>query len=270
MKIQNKGTKIASLFMAMLIVSMFFVAPAMACVPFAQAMNGSSTENNFTVEDFTIEDSTIEDNFTIETEGELGKLSSLLDITLNKDAMTVIKDLQSKGYKLQYNQINVQKLYPKDEEEHEATIAIIPAKSEETDKVGQIIFASNGEKTIVGNAIIEYSEDYGKMEIYEINNGIEHNYIVENKAGVMFVDGEPIITGMQTTSSTDCDTCITVCEYIYATGCGLTGYATCTLGCACFTGPAAVVCPGICAVVFAVICLYGSNNTCPVLCQGYC
>jgi hypothetical protein len=251
---KNKGTRIAALFMAMLVMSMFAVAPAMACAPSAQAIDGSS----------------IEDDFTIETEDGLGELSALLDIALDEDAREVINDLQSKGYKLQYKQMNVQKMYPKNTDEREATIAIIPAATEKSDKAGQVIFASNGDKTIVGNAIIDIREDYGKMEIYEINDGVENNYVVENKAGVMYVDGEPVLTEMQTDSGTDCDICMTVCDYVYTAGCGLTGFVTCTLGCACFSGPAAVACPPICAVVFAAICLYGSNNSCPILCQDYC
>jgi hypothetical protein len=248
--------KISIGFSALIVSMMLLIAmvmPATACVPCEQT------------------NASIADDFNIETEEGLERLGSLLHIALDEDARTVIADLQDKGYKLQYNQANIQKVSPIEDAQDEAIIAVIPAKSEDSEKIGQVIFAFSSERTVVGNAIIEFGEDYGKMEIFEINDGVKKNYVVENNAGVMSIDGKPIITDLETrSSSTDCDICLTVCGYVYTAGCGLTGYATCTLGCACFTGPAAVACPPICAVVFALICFYGSDNSCPYLCADYC
>ena len=99
---------------------------------------------------------------------------------------------------------------------------------------------------------------------------VQKNYVVENRAGTISVDGKTITTELQTESDGDCDICNTVCEYVYTAGCGLTGYFLCVSACACFTGPAAIACPPICAVVWAVICLYGSNNACSLICEDYC
>ncbi|MGD9780005.1 hypothetical protein [Methanomethylovorans sp.] len=249
-------SRIGSLLATMMLLVTITI-PATACVPSLQTTEGAA----------------LSDDFNIETKEGLSELSALLDITLNEDARTVIKDLQGKGYTLQYDQMSVQTMTPKEIDAPKATIVVIPAESTESEDLGQVIFVSNGERTITGNAIIELSEDYGKMTLFEINDGVENNYVVENKAGAFYVDGKLIQDTPATStagSSTQCNVCMTVCSYVYGAGCGLTGYATCTLGCAVFSGPAAVACPPICAVVFAALCIYGTNNSCPILCSQYC
>ncbi|NOR48854.1 MAG: hypothetical protein GQ533_12565 [Methanosarcinaceae archaeon] len=252
MKTRN-GMRIISVLMTLLLVSAMAM-PAMACMPSAQSMDGTD----------------IVDNFTIENEHDFEKLKALLRVVTDKNAISVIKDLQRKGYNLQYGKTNVQRIYPKGNESQEALLVIIPAESKNSYNSAQVVFASNGEMTCVANAIIEDGEDYRRIEVYEIDNGIEKNYVVENKAGTISVDGNTIITELQTSSDDDCDTCITVCEYIYAGGCVLTGYFTCLSACSFVTGPGAAACPLICGVIWAVICLYGSNNSCPTLCESYC
>ncbi|MCD4764515.1 MAG: hypothetical protein K8R06_03430, partial [Methanosarcinales archaeon] len=71
-------------------------------------------------------------------------------------------------------------------------------------------------------------------------------------------------------SESDCDICMELCGYIYGIGCGLTGIATCFLGCSGLTGPAFVACGPICAFVYLVLCVYATHSNCTIICEGYC
>ncbi|MEA1998748.1 MAG: hypothetical protein U9N61_05420 [Euryarchaeota archaeon] len=176
----------------------------------------------------------IVDNFIIENEHGFGKLKTLVGVAADEDAISVIKDLHSKGYKLQYGRANIQRIRPKENESQEALLVIIPAESKNSHNSAQLIFASDGEMTCVANAIIEDGENYRKIEVYEIDNGAEKNYVVENRAGTISIDGKIIITGSQIRSGIDCDICHTVCNHITTAGCGLSGYLVCTAACAGF------------------------------------
>lgn len=243
----------------MLIIAM--VMPAAACVPGAFAMNDS-----------------IMDDLDIESEEGFSQLNSLLQVRLNNDAKIAIQDLESKGYILKYGQADVQKINLKDSKEDKTIIVEIPAKKKNSDNIAKLIFISGGNKTIVGNMITEYGEDYIRTDVLETTNGIEKRSVLENHAGVISIDGTPIIaadgtfipTDAQIAGNIECNTCMTVCEYLYAGGCGLTALGTCTVGCAVFTGPAAVACPAICTLLFALMCVYGTNKNCPYLCSEYC
>ncbi|MEA1894308.1 MAG: hypothetical protein U9N36_03705 [Euryarchaeota archaeon] len=209
----------------------------------------------------------IVDNFIIENEHGFGKLKTLVGVVVDKDVRSVIKDLHSKGYELHYDRTNIQRIRPKENESQEALLVIIPAESKNSPKSAQVIFASNGEMTCVANAIIEDGENYRKIEAYEINNGTENKYVVENKAGTISIDGKTIITGSQIRSGIDCDICLGVCGVISAAGCGLSGFLVCTAACAGFAGP---TCPAICAVVWAVFCWGSTPQNCDTCCQSYC
>ena len=170
----------------------------------------------------------IVDNFIIENEHGFGKLKTLVGVAADKDVISVIKDLHSKGYELQYGRTNIQRIRPKENESQEALLVIIPAESKNSHKSAQVIFASNGEMTCVANTIIEDGENYRRIEAYEINNGTEKNYVVENRAGTISIDGKTIITGSQIRSGIDCDICHTVCDCMSVAGCGLSAYLVCT------------------------------------------
>ncbi len=187
----------------------------------------------------------------------------------------VIKDLHNKGYKLQYDKANVQKISAKKNESHEAFMVIIPAESKKSSNSAQLVFASYKKNTTVANLITEDGENYRKIEVCEINNGgNKKNYIVENKAGTLSIDGKDITTESQIKSETECETecdvCLEVCKYLYGAGCGLGGYALCNAGCACITGPAAPVCPVACCLVWYTLCVIGANDNCPRICEPYC
>ncbi|RLD19968.1 MAG: hypothetical protein DRI69_07245 [Bacteroidetes bacterium] len=209
----------------------------------------------------------IVDNFIIENEHGFGKVRSLLGVITDKDVISVIKDLHSKGYNLQYDRTSIQRIRPKENESQEVSLVIIPAESKNSPNSAQVIFASNGEMTCVANAIIEDGENYRRIEVYEIDNGTENKYVVENRAGTISIDGKTIITGSQIRSGTDCDICLSVCGVISAAGCGLSGFLVCTAACAGFAGP---TCPAICAGVWAVFCWYSTPPNCDTCCQSYC
>ncbi|MBN2487520.1 MAG: hypothetical protein JXA98_00675 [Methanosarcinaceae archaeon] len=248
MKIRN-GMRIISVLMTLLLVSAMAM-PAMACQPSVQSMDETD----------------ISDKFAIENKHGFEDFKTLLRVVTDKNTISVSKDLQRKGYNLQYSKANIQWIYPKDNEAQEALMVTIPAASKNSYNSAQLVFASNGEMTRVANAIIEDGEDYRRIEVYEIDNGIEKNYVVENRAGTISIDGKTIISELQTSSYDDCDICMAVCEFIYTGGCGLSAYFTCLAACAPF-GP---VCIGICGIVWGWICLYGSNYSCPNLCADYC
>ncbi|RZN32589.1 MAG: hypothetical protein EF813_11750 [Methanosarcinales archaeon] len=154
------------------------------------------------------------DNFIIENEHGFGKVRSLIGVITDKDVISVSKDLQSKGYNLQYDRTSIQKIRPKENESQEMSLVIIPAESKNSPKSAQVIFASNEEMTCVANAIIEDGENYRRIEVYEIGNGTEKNYVVENRAGTVSIDGKTIMTGSQIRSGADCDICHSVCDRI--------------------------------------------------------
>lgn len=252
---QKNRIQIISVIICLLIVSTTALpATATACKPCAQSIRGTD----------------ILDNFTIESETGFKELNTLLRVITDTNTTSVIEDLQYKDYKLQYDKASIKKIYPKENKSQVTLLVVIPAESKNNNNSAQVVFVYNRETTKVANAVIEKSNNYTKINVHEIDNGIEENYVVENREGTVSIDGKTITSKQQASSDLDCDTCITVCEYIYAAGCGLTGYFTCLGACACFTGPAAEVCLPICAVVWAVICLYGSNNSCPIVCQNYC
>jgi hypothetical protein len=171
--------KISIGFSALIVSMMLLIAmvmPATACVP------GTITN-----------ESKVLDDFDIETEDGFGQLSGLLQVSLNEDARTAIKDLHNKGYKLQYSQANITKMSPKASEAEETLIIEIPAKAENSDTIGMFVFVSNGIKTIVGNTITEYGEDYVKINVFETTNGIAKSSTIENQAGVISIDGKPVI-----------------------------------------------------------------------------
>ncbi|MCK5108453.1 MAG: hypothetical protein KAR25_02065 [Methanosarcinales archaeon] len=214
----------------------------------------------------------IVDNFIIENEHGFGKVRSLLDVVTDKDARSVIKDLHSKGYDLQYDRTNIQRIRLKENESQEVSLVIIPAESKNSPTSAQVIFASNGEMTCVANAIIDDGENYRRIEVYEIDNGTENKYVVENKAGTISVDGTIIMTESQQTRSdgVDCAMCEKVCKHVTTAGCGLSELVVCAAACITFTGPAAGACAGICTIAWAWFCHYGSAGNCDLCCEPYC
>lgn len=252
----NIKSKVGTIFVTMMLLIALTI-PASACVP--------QTMSEF--------EASVAENFTFETEGSLGELSALLGMTLDEDARTVIKDIQDKGFKVQYRNMVVQTIEPKTIDAPKTTIVTIPAVSDDTKNIAKVIFISNTEKTIVGNMVIEIKDGYGKADVFEFINGVEKKTIVENKNGDIYLNGELAVSkdiNATMDSESDCDICMEMCDYVYGIGCGLTGIATCALGCAVFSGPALIACPPICGVIFIVLCIYGTNNNCPLICTQYC
>lgn len=254
---KNEGIQIGVIFAIMLLMAATAM-PAIACD--CEDMN-------------KVDRNDLLDSLNIENKLGSEKLGALISVITNKDARSIIKDLNNKGYKLQYDKANVQKISDKKTESQEALMVIIPAESKENSNTAQVVFASNKNKTSVANAIIEDGENYRKIYVCEIDNGIEKNYVVENRAGIISVDGKTISTEpqeLQTKSYDKCDICTKACTYMYGGGCALTGYFACISVCACFTGPNAWLCPPTCGIVYAVICIYGSDNSCSLICEDYC
>lgn len=237
----------------------------------------------------------IVDGYIIETEHGFEKVTALMSLLFNNDSITVIRDLRSKGYELEFGKVNVRKIRSKENMSHETLLIIIPAESKNSNASAQVVFASNGERTCVANAIIEDGADYRKIDVYEINDRTEKNYVVLNRDGAISMDGETILTGVQQIGSGqvksgpvilaqvepkgcgtgDCHTgpgrlcsiCRKVCRVIVAAECGLGAYFICMAACAGFAG---FVCPIICAVVFSVVCGEVGMSNCKRICSPYC
>ena len=242
----------------------------------------------------------VADDFIIETEHGFGKVQVLMSLLFDKDSLSVIRDLRSKGYELEFGKVNVRKIRSKENMSHETLLITIPAESKNSNASAQVVFASNGERTCVANAIIEDGADYRKIDVYEIDDGTEKNYVVLNRDGAISMDGETILTGVQQIGSGqvksgqvksgpvilaqvepkgcgtgDCHTgpgrlcsiCRKVCRVIVAAECGLGAYFICMAACAGFAG---FVCPIICAVVFSVVCGEAGMSNCKRICSAYC
>ena len=237
----------------------------------------------------------VADDFIIETEHGFGKVQVLMSLLFDKDSLSVIRDLRSKGYELQYDKADIQRIRSKENTSHESLLVIIHAESKNSTNSAQVIFTSNGERTCVANAIIEDGANYRKIDVYEIEDGTEKNYVVENRAGTISIDGETIRTGLQqigasqvragqvkavapercgtgnchcsSPQSKECRMCRQVCNYISCAGCGLSGYVVCLAACSCFAGPA---CGPICVVVYGLLCVYGGSKNCNTCCRMYC
>ncbi len=256
---KNKRIKLGAIFAIMLLMAATAM-PAIAC----DCEDKDKVDRNDLL-----------DSLNIENMHGSEKLATLVSVISNKDTISIIKDLHNKGYKLQYDKANVQKISVKKNGSQEALMVIIPAESKKSSNSAQVVFTSNKKNTSVGNLIIEDGENYRKIEVCEINNGgIKKNYIAENRAGTISIDGKTIITKSQIKSETECETecdvCLKVCSYLYGAGCGLGGVVLCSLGCACITGAAAPLCPGICFLLVYALCEAGSNDNCPRLCEPYC
>lgn len=166
---------------------------------------------------------------------------------------------------------------------HEGEVVLLNYKGKED---VQIIFGESGGKVKVGAGVFRITNNKKQIEAYDLVNGkIYHASTItaEKDANGKFDQpsvqwhsspltkdpkaiSSPPVSSLSTSS---CNTCISVCNYIHAAGCGVSGYFVCLAACAPF---GTLACPIICAVVWAIICQAGASYGCPTVCQiaGYC
>jgi hypothetical protein len=179
---------------------------------------------------------------------------------------TEVKNLKAilieRGYKPKIDRSIANKLILENESgTSEAVVVEITFEKDPSSDIGRIIFTSTGDKTKVGAGIVKKVGDTITVDAFEYKNGELSTQTIKNDNGIISIDGVVIA------ASSSCDMCISVCNYIYGAGCGLSGYFVCLAACAPFGN---VACGPICAVIWALICVYGAGESCPVLCQGYC
>ena len=148
----------------------------------------------------------------------------------------------------------------------------------------QIVYSESDGNVKVGAGVIKTTDKKIKIKAYDLVDGkIYHSSTITSIKGPngkfakpsVEWNSSPLVKNPKAIDSlpdfsaaaSSCTICKTVCSYVYAGGCGVTGYFLCVAACTPF---AWAVCWPICAVVFALICNFGQNNTCPVVCASYC
>ena len=96
-----------------------------------------------------------------------------------------------------------------------------------------------------------------------VGEGVGNLHLPPNHCGTTRVSGLK--------SDDDCNTCMSVCERLYAVGCGWSAILACFILCIPFAGPA---CPVICGAVYVVLCVLSGWQGCTAVCGpaglGYC
>lgn len=148
----------------------------------------------------------------------------------------------------------------------------------------QIVYSAFGDNVKVGAGVFKTTDKKTQIKAYDLVDGkIYHASTIisvkdsNGKPGKPSVEyhSSPLVKDSKTIGSltengiaaSSCNICMSVCQYIIAGGCGVSGYFICVAACAPFGN---VTCPVICGVVWALICTYGANKNCPELCASYC
>lgn len=149
----------------------------------------------------------------------------------------------------------------------------------------QIVFSESEGNVKVGAGVFKITDKKTQIEVYDLVDGkIYHSSTITVLKDANGRPGKPSVEwhsspltpkkavdlpSVSILATSNCNTCLQVCSYIYAAGCGFSGYFVCLAACAPI---GTLACPIICGVVWAIICQYGSSTNCPLLCQmaGYC
>ncbi len=154
-------------------------------------------------------------------------------------------------------------------------VVTVPFSSKD-DRSGSIFFATDGHVTRAGAGIkVQAGSSSATAQGFEVIGGkvTRTEKLLRDQSGNVQIfkpDGSSVNVPSRlpaTTTASDCDTCRSVFEYVWAAGCGIAGYLVCTLACAPFAGPA---CPIICAAVYAMICVWGYGNNVDMVCDQWC
>ncbi|MDI6888412.1 MAG: hypothetical protein QMC78_01785 [Methanocellales archaeon] len=262
---------LGALLVAMLFIGMIF-APAVAadgcvgCAPDCSSCHDEHFVENVDTDCTSCHTDAAQihdwDTYVVELEGK-EKNKAVSEALKNEDVKLLRKTLIKDGYTPRVSDASVQKVTAPGASGDilETLVVTIPFNGDSNS--AQIIFMTNSERTEVGAGITTITENNNiVIEMLTIDDeGAIETHIIENNEGVITFDGETVLT----IHTTDYEMCLSVCYFIYATGCGISGYFVCLAACAPF-GTAA--CPVICTVVWAAICWYGGGN-CAYLCAQF-
>lgn len=264
------GKKVASLFMAMLIVSMFAVAPAMACPAGVNCMQTFDGGDYGTLSNVnSLEVASVNDN---------------VDMVLNdNDVKELVKKLNKRGYELDYS--NADGLSSTIEGTYYEGIGI-PLKGQNNSDGALVVITEGKEIVKIQATIIQRDEDQfpTAVEVLIMNNGavesesatIDDMFGAGAKAlltsSASMVATSPVGKLSQvTTSSVECDACILLYNAACSVGCGVSLYILCGMA-GIGTGVGGLICTAAAALVCWAIgvygCDYGGQAACVVI--GYC
>lgn len=257
---RNKGMQLGAMLAAMLIVMATIAVP----VAVAETNTGTSVGGN-----------SIESGCGCCGEGGIGNANvTVRELQANEKNQAVTKVLSNaevkklkamlieKGYKPKIHETRVNMISLKNESDVSKGIVVeMPFEKDPNSDIGRIIVVTKGDNIKVRAGTIKKVGNSTNIEVFEYKNGEISTQRIVNDNGIISIDGEVV------TASSDCSMCLTVCEYVYAGGCSLGGYFVCVAACAPIGN---VACLPICGVIYALICVYLSNESCPNLCSSYC
>lgn len=269
---RNKGMQLGALIMGLLIVSISFASAISAQVGLVETETGTSAGTVYGT--FISQDTTGSDCECC-GEGGIGNANVTVRELQGKDKNKAVAEVLSiaevkklkamlieKGYRPKIHEIRVNMISLKKESDvSEGLVVEMPFEKDPNSDIGRILVITNGDNIKAGAGTIKKVDNSTNIEVFEYKNGEISTQRIEIDNGMISVDGKVV------TDSSDCSTCLTVCEYVYAAGCSLGGYFVCVAACAPIGN---VACLPICGVIYALICVYLSNEQCPTLCEPYC
>jgi len=270
---KNKGTRIAALFMAMLVMSMFAVAPAMACAPGGTGcLQASANGNTYGM----FSDITTLDSKSVDIHVQNALKSD--------DIQKLVQTLNKKGYKL--NQEYAQGLSTTVEDTYYEGVGLPFVGTDNSDATLVAIMNNDNEIIKVQATIVHRDKDQfpTSIDILTVSgNSIETESATIDSifgtgakvsiASIASVDStSPLIQIDQiTTSSAECSGCKTLYGVACKYGCAITMGVLCSIA-GLTTGVGGIACivvaTAVCTVVDEYGCDYGEEAACVLL--GYC
>jgi halocin C8-like bacteriocin domain-containing protein len=249
----NKGIKIASLFMAMLVVSMFAVAPAMACVP----QQNVDAENLGGTTCSTCGSGSYSNITRLNSE----ELANNLHVVLNSaNVKKLTKELNSKGYKLNLIDSRGVGLTRSDGTFVEGVV--LPFISEDNSDVGILAEVNMHKVSKVVAVLINKNDELVPTFVERLT--IENNIISTEKMDVP-LNNVSSLSEVTTLSYTKCDACQDLYNVACAVGCGLDVALICLIA-----GVSTVVGGLACTAIAATVCYFIGKYGCDPEAEYFC
>lgn len=269
---RNKGMQLCALIMGLLIMSISFASTISAQAGHVETNTGTSAGTVYGT--FIGQDTTGSDcgccgeggignaNVTVRELQAKEKNKAVAEVLSIAEVKKLKAMLIEKGYKPKIHETRVNMISLKNESDvSEGLVVEMLFEKDPNSDIGRILVITNGDNIKAGAGTIKKVDNSTNIEVFEYKNGEISTQRIEIDNGIISVDGKVV------TASSDCSTCLTVCDYVYAAGCSLSAYLVCLAACAPIGN---IACIPICGVIYALICVYLSNEQCPTLCEPYC
>ncbi len=270
---KSKGTKIASIFIAMLVMSTFAVSPVMACAPSGtDCLQASADGNTYGM----FSNITALDSKSVDMHVQTTWKSS--------DIQKLIQTLNEKGYEL--NQSDAQGLSTTVKDTYYEAIGLPFASTDNSD--GALVAIVKNNKIVKIQATIVHRDKDRfptSVEVLTVNGNIVETesattdsiFGVGIKTSIASIASiastSPLINLDQVTSSSssECDGCKLLYDVACVVGCGVGMYGLCLIA-GLTTGVGGLACVIVAGLVCWVVdeygCDYGGEAACVLL--GYC